>query len=215
LLAFGDTGVGMDDETRSRIFEPFFTTKEPGKGTGLGLSTVYGIVKQSGGAIWVENGSTGGAQFNICLPRVDAPADEEVARGPAVPQQRGSETVLLVEDEPSVRMMVRRILQEEGYDVIEASEGLEALEIASRRGQSIRLLLTDIVMPHMGGSELAERLAPIHPEMKVVYMTGYTEQAMPDAPFLHKPFTPKGLLAKVRDVLDTPAARGQAAVSGS
>jgi PAS domain S-box-containing protein len=215
LLAFGDTGAGMDDETRSRIFEPFFTTKEPGTGTGLGLSTVYGIVKQSGGVIWVENGSQGGTQFNICLPRVDKPPDEDVVRASAVQQQHRGETILLVEDEPSVRTMVRRILQEEGYHVIEAREGLEAFEIASRAGQSIRLLLTDIVMPHMGGRELAERLVPVHPKMKVVYMTGYTEQAISDAPFLHKPFTSKGLLAKLREVLDTPAPRAQAAASGS
>ncbi len=215
LLAFGDTGVGMDEETRSRVFEPFFTTKEPGKGTGLGLSTVYGIVKQSGGVIWVESGAEGGTQFNICLPRVDEPADDGAAMAPAVGQQRGTETILLVEDEPSVRVMVRRILQGEGYDVLEACEGQEAFEIAARDGQSIRLLLTDIVMPRMGGRELAERLAPIHPEMKVVYMTGYTEQAISDAPFLHKPFTPKGLLSKLREVLDTPEARGQAAVSSS
>jgi CheY-like chemotaxis protein len=146
---------------------------------------------------------------------VEAHADEDAHRAPLVQSQGGGETVLLVEDEPSVRMMVRRILQAEGYHVLEAGEGLEAFEIASRTGQSIRLLLTDMVMPHMGGRELAERLTSVHPQMKVVYMTGYTEQAIADAPFLHKPFTPKGLLAKLREVLNTPVAHQQAAVNGS
>jgi CheY-like chemotaxis protein len=207
LLTVSDTGIGMDEETRLRVFEPFFTTKEIGKGTGLGLSTVYGIVKQSGGCIWVESGRMAGTSVHVCLPRVDQPADEVPSRLVTAREQGGSETVLLVEDEPSVRTMVRRILEDEGYTVIEAGEGYEAFEVASRQEQAIRLLLTDVVMPRMGGRELARRLAPVHPEMKVIYMTGYTDQAISDAPFLHKPFTSKSLLAKLREVLDSTSVR--------
>jgi CheY-like chemotaxis protein len=191
LLTVSDTGIGMDDETKSRVFEPFFTTKEPGRGTGLGLSTVYGIVKQSGGCIWVESSRMAGTAVHVCLPRVDQPPDEEPLRLVSSREQGGSETVLLVEDEPSVRTMVRRILEDEGYIVIEAGEGYEAFEVASRQEHAIRLLLTDVVMPRMGGRELAERLAPAHPEMKVIYMTGYTDQAISDAPFLTSRSRPK------------------------
>jgi PAS domain S-box-containing protein len=207
MLTVSDTGIGMDEETRLRVFEPFFTTKELGKGTGLGLSTVYGIVRQSGGCIWVESSHMAGTSIHICLPRVDQPPDEEPLQLAGAREHSGSETVLLVEDEPAVRTMVRRILEDEGYTVIEAAEGREAFEIASRREHAIGLLLTDVVMPRMGGRELAQRLASVHPAMKVIYMTGYTDQAISDAPFLHKPFTSRSLLTKLREVLDSsPAA---------
>ncbi len=206
LLAISDAGCGMDVETQSRIFEPFFTTKE--KGTGLGLSTVYGIVKQSGGNISVSSKPNHGTTFKIYLPRA---GDEGKTAKPTVSPAadlKGSETVLLVEDEPSVRSLVRSVLQSKGYTVLEASRGDEAVEISQQHSGPIHLLLTDVVMLGMSGRELAERLESIHPEAKVLFMSGYTDDAIlrhgvlgAGTAFLQKPFTPETLAAKVRNTL--------------
>ena len=209
MLAVSDTGCGMNAETQARIFEPFFTTKEPGKGTGLGLSTVYGIVKQSDGNIWVYSEPGRGSTFKIYLPRIEE-AVETVEPG-AVPTRtfRGSETILLVEDEDSVRRLARSILQANGYTVLEAHHGKEAILLSGRHEGPIHLMITDIVMPEMSGRELAERLKPSRPDMKVLFMSGYTDKAIvhhgeldPGTEFLQKPFTPDALLRKVREGLD-------------
>ena len=212
VLAITDTGCGMDEATRSRIFEPFFTTKEVGKGTGLGLSTVYGIVKQSGGYVWVYSEVGRGTTFKIYLPRVESPA-EELKPGPdEIELRAGTETVLLVEDEETVRDMTREILLESGYRVLEAKHGQEALLVAGQYPGVIHLMLSDVVMPQMSGRELAEQLTPLRKEMKVLYMSGYTDDAIVhhgvlDAgmAFIEKPFTPNGLARKVRETLNTVA----------
>lgn len=205
-LTVRDTGCGMDAEIRSHIFEPFFTTKEKGKGTGLGLSMVYGVVKQSGGYIWVESEPGQGACFTLYFPRVEAelPAKKNVS---VVGRAIAPETILLVEDEDSVRELVRRVLEAKGYKVLEARRGEQALEAAEKHPDPIRLLLTDVVMPHMNGQELARRLAPSHPEAKVIFMSGYIgstaqgKELESDGAFLHKPFTSDALARKVREVL--------------
>jgi len=203
-----DTGIGMDEETRRRIFEPFFTTKPPGKGTGLGLSTVYGIVQQSGGQIYVESSPKEGATFRIFLPKVDRPVEalvlaERAARG------RGSETVLLVEDEDAVRRLIQRVLEGDGYHVLDAESPAEALQLCQQYPEPIDLMLTDVVMPLMSGRELASRTATLRPEMRVLYVSGYMEDVVadhgvlePDIDFLGKPFAPEELTRKVREVLD-------------
>jgi nitrogen-specific signal transduction histidine kinase/ActR/RegA family two-component response regulator len=220
MLEVTDTGVGMDEETRSRLFEPFFTTKEQGKGTGLGLSTVYGTVRQSGGHIAVESAPGRGSTFTVCLPRVAAaappPEPRPVPAGPA-PRTRAEtrltpgrgETVLLVEDAQRVRAVVREILEMSGYVVLEARHGAEALEVSRAHPGVIHLLVTDVVMPQMSGRELAQRLATLRPELKVLYMSGYTDDAIvrhgvlaAGIAFLSKPFTPDALALKVREVLD-------------
>lgn len=210
LMAMSDTGVGMDQETLSHIFEPFFTTKEKGKGTGLGLSTVYGIVKQSGGNIWVYSEPGKGTTFKIYLPRVEQEADpiEIKPRPDEVPT--GSETILLVEDDAAVRHLAREILQMSGYTVLEASSGVEALHIIESYGGQIDLMLTDVVMPQMSGPELVAQAASRRPQMKVLYMSGYSENIIahhgivdPGIHFLPKPFTPEALALKVREVLDS------------
>ena len=221
MLEVSDTGAGMDEETRSHLFEPFFTTKEQGKGTGLGLSTVYGIVKQSGGHISVESAVGRGSTFHIYLPRVavSAPAAApeprpapEAARG-AAPSERlapgHGETILLVEDAQRVRAVVREILEMSGYTVLEARHGAEAVEVANRHAGPIHLLVTDVVMPQMSGRELAQRLATLRPDLKVLYMSGYTDDAIvrhgvlaSGIAFLSKPFTPDALALKVRELLD-------------
>jgi PAS domain S-box-containing protein len=211
MLAVTDTGCGMDEELQSHIFEPFFTTKERHKGTGLGLSTVFGIVKQSKGGISVSSKPGKGTTFKIYLPRVlDVPAATEPAPGPA-PSLVGTETVLLVEDEPSIRKAVRQALQRSGYRILEAPNPGEALLISEQHTGFIHLMLTDVVMPRMSGPHLVERLEPWHPEMKVLYMSGHSEKHIlegdilpPGAAFLRKPFAIKGLLEQVRRVLDTP-----------
>ncbi len=208
-LIVRDTGHGMDEDTQSHVFEPFFTTKEKGKGTGLGLSTVYGIVKQSGGCIEVESKPGRGATFKIFFPRVEAVTTEAESIAVGGDSVRGRETVLLVEDEPGVRRLVNETLRLHGYTVLEARHGIEALLTGAKHAGPIHLLLTDVVMPQMSGPEVAEKLATVRPEVKVLYMSGY-----PDHPafskggidtehsFLQKPFTPTTLAQKVREVLD-------------
>jgi PAS domain S-box-containing protein len=292
MLEVSDTGVGMDSDTKSHIFEPFFTTKDQGKGTGLGLSTVYGIVNQSGGHVWVESEPGRGTTFRVYLPRIEAAAEASVAPSPARPEIAGStpirrredvvaaqsqwedtpvaavpapaaapaaapaparrredlaapppveipvaasarasvevpvpeivddgpktargETILLVEDAQRVRAVVREILEMNGYSVLEARHGAEAIEISSRHQGPIHLMVTDVVMPQMSGRELAQRLAPLRPDMRVLYMSGYTDDAIvrhgvlgAGMAFLSKPFTPDALAVKVREVLDTARA---------
>ena len=209
MLAVSDTGAGMDQATQMRLFEPFFTTKGPGRGTGLGLATVYGIVKQSDGYITVESAPGRGARFGIYLPRIAVRAEPPDA--PAAPAETalGSETILLVEDETGLRDLAREVLQQEGYRVLEARHGPDAFLVAEAHEGPIHLLTTDVVMPHMSGRELAERLAALHPEMAVLYMSGHTDDAIvqhgalaPGTAFLPKPFTPDALLQRVRQVLD-------------
>jgi hypothetical protein len=208
MLAVSDTGQGMDEGTRARIFEPFFTTKEQGKGSGLGLATVYGIVQQSGGAIWVYSEPGRGTSFKVYLPTTDAavPARPVVASTDSA--RKGWETVLLVEDEDAVRALAREVLRRNGYVVLEARHGLDALRLAERHTDPIQLLVTDVVMPHMSGRELADRLAEVRPNMRVLFMSGYTDHAAmhrhltPGAAFLQKPFTPETFARKVRSMLD-------------
>jgi len=209
-LSVSDTGVGIPMEVKEKVFEPFFTTKEKGKGTGLGLSTVYGIVKQSGGNIWVYSEPGYGTTFKIYLPRVEEDLDTLHGRDETDSLPRGSETVLLVEDEPSVRDLAHRLLNQQGYKVLEAANGKEALRVVLEHiGEKIHLLLTDVVMPRMGGKELADQLKILRPDIKVLYASGYTDNAIVHhgvlergTNFLQKPFSPKALSQKVREVLD-------------
>jgi len=211
MLAVSDNGCGMDAETQARIFEPFFTTKELGKGTGLGLSTVYGIVKQSGGNIGVYSEPGRGTTFRIYLPRIEEAA-EAVEPGKAREQlPRGSETILLVEDEAGVRTLAKTILQTQGYTVLDAAQGKDAFLLSGQHEGLIHLMVTDMVMPEMSGREVAERLKPLRPNMKVLFMSGFTDKAMvhheeldQGMAFLQKPFTPQTLARKVREVLDAP-----------
>jgi len=209
MLAVSDTGTGMDAKTQAHIFEPFFTTKEPGKGTGLGLATVYGIVKQSGGWIWVYSEVGQGTAFKIYLPKVEGLVPADRSSWPNTTPPRGVETILLVEDQDGIRDLARPFLENMGYKVLEASDGEAALQIAQQYKGEINLLLTDIVMPKMGGPELAQRLATLRPEMRVLYMSGYAEYATASADNLHhdefrlqKPFSMDALARKVREVLD-------------
>ena len=213
MLAVSDTGVGMDLETQAHVFEPFYTTKERGRGTGLGLSTVYGIVRQSEGHVWVYSSPGKGSTFKIYLPRVD----EEPAAGdpaPATPgTRRGSETVLLVEDEGVVRTLIRNTLQQHGYHVVEAENGNQALRLSERHRGPLHMLVTDVVMPGMSGRELAERLLNQRPGLRVLFISGYTDETIaqhgvlgPGMGFLQKPFTLLALALKVRETLDLPAA---------
>jgi CheY-like chemotaxis protein len=209
MLAASDTGVGMSEEVREHLFEPFFTTKDKGKGTGLGLSTVYGIVKQSRGNIWVYSEPGQGSTFKVYLPRV-----AETAPGAEKPKGEesleGSGTVLVVEDDEMVRNMTVKVLERYGYTVLCARGGEEAERVCRENGEEIRLMVTDVVMPMMSGRELAERLGRMQPGMKVLFMSGYTDDAIvhhgvldKGVAFIQKPFTPEGLARKVREVLGT------------
>jgi len=210
LLAVSDTGSGMDAAVQARVFEPFFTTKPKGQGTGLGLATVYGIVKQSGGYIWLYSELGRGTTFKVYLPRIDAPV-ESTRPAPVIPASlRGSEAILLVEDQEEVRKLVRRMLEGRGYRVLVAASGHEALRLAEQQAGAIHLLVTDVVMPGMSGREVALLLAPTHPTMKVLYLSGYTDESVvrhgilePGVAFLQKPFTAETLARKVREVLDS------------
>jgi two-component system cell cycle sensor histidine kinase/response regulator CckA len=210
-LAVSDTGCGMTPEVQARIFEPFFTTKGVGKGTGLGLATVYGIVQQSGGLVEVHSEVGTGTAFKIYLPRVE----EQITSGKSqelISAPRGTETILLVEDDESVRALSRRILQSSGFTVLEAGHGEEAIRVCERHQGHIHLLVSDVVMPGLGGRQLAERLLTLRPELKVLYLSGYTDDAVmrhgvleEQVHFLQKPFSTAALARKVREVLDAPS----------
>jgi PAS domain S-box-containing protein len=214
MLAVTDTGVGMNEETKARIFEPFFTTKVRGKGTGLGLATVYGIVQQTGGHIWPYSEPGQGTTMRVYLPRVDEPADPIEHPIEATPTAlRGTETILLVEDEAPVRSITRQLLQRNGYTVLEASDGQMALALVdgANHGTHVDLLLTDVIMPGMSGRELAAQLMTRRPALRVLFMSGYTDDAVvrhgmlePGLAYLEKPFRPPTLLRKVREVLQPP-----------
>ena len=207
MLAVSDTGVGMDTETRSRLFEPFFTTKAPGGGSGLGLATVYGAIKQADGYVTVYSQPNCGTIFEVYLPRVKEALEEPARKGSA----KGSETILLVDDEEGVRKLVFAVLKSHGYDVMEAANGVAALAAYEKNGHKVDMVLTDVVMPQMSGFELGKQLGERSPGLKILYMSGFrdnaTGAASGDAPraFLHKPFTPDVLLSKVREVLDNAA----------
>jgi len=208
LLAVSDTGTGMSAETQARIFEPFFTTKPQGKGTGLGLSTVYGVVKQSGGFIWVYSEVGRGTSFKIYLPRVDQPIERAGAVRVATEAPRGTETIVLAEDEKDVREVAREFLESGGYTVIEARDGTEALKRVEKHDGAIHLLVTDMVMPGMTGQELSAKLLQHRPEIRVLYMSGYSEKAATDSTFggsairlLTKPFSRWALLRAVHEIL--------------
>ena len=210
MLALSDTGIGMDEQTQARIFEPFFTTKGVGKGTGLGLATVYGIVKQSGGFIWVYSEPGRGTSFKVYLPRVDEPLEPVAAPVDKAEPRRGTETVLVVEDAASVRMVSRQVLERYGYLVLEAPDGETALRLAAKHRGPIHLLLTDVVMPGLSGRQLAEQLAQLRPDIKTLFASGYAANAIAHhgildsgIAYLPKPFTPETLARRVREVLDS------------
>ena len=217
MLAVSDTGIGMDAETRLQIFEPFFTTKAEGEGTGLGLATVYGIVKQSGGYIWVYSEPGRGTTFKVYLPRVDEAPQAVRAATPAAAPPRGHETILLVEDAEALREVIRETLEERGYTLLVAAEGEEALDLARQHQEPIELLLTDVVMPKLGGADLAKRLKALRPGIRVLHMSGYTNGAISQGgvlaegvALLEKPFTSDKLARVVREVLDRPPESGGA-----
>jgi len=208
MLSVTDTGAGMDEETKSHIFEPFFTTKGPGKGTGLGLATVYGIVRQTGGGISVESEVGKGSTFRIYLPQVSAPVDFARTSPAPVEKSDNFETVMVVEDEDIVRELVCDVLEDQGYNVICACDGVEALNMAAEFDGTIHLLVTDVIMPHMNGPELAAKLSSLRPDMKVLYVSGYSDNDIghhgvldPRFELLQKPFTPQTLARKIRDVI--------------
>ena len=208
LIEVSDTGAGMDEGTVARIFEPFFTTKERGKGTGLGLATVYGIVRQSDGQISVTSAPGTGTTFRIHLPRVDAPVEKSRVGRPVTAPAAGTETILVAEDEQIVRALIRKVLEQAGYTVLLGDGGTEALQLAERHGGPIHLLVTDVVMPGMNGRELARRLLERRPDTKVLFLSGYAEDAVerhgvlePGTAFMQKPFSPSALANRVREVL--------------
>ena len=210
MLAVSDTGSGMDKETQEHIFEPFFTTKEVGKGTGLGLSTIYGIVKQNNGFIWVYSEPGQGSAFKVYLPKVRGDAELDEKEQTPVDDLSGSGTVLIVEDDDGLRKLAQAVLQQHGYRVLDAENGEDALRVSKEHEGPIHLLLTDVIMPKMGGKKLAERLQPLYPRMKVIYMSGYTDNTIirhgvlaPKLNFIQKPFTPEGLARKVRKAIES------------
>lgn len=209
MLSVLDSGHGMDEETRAHIFEPFFTTKEQGKGTGLGLALVYGAVKQSGGDIAVSSAVGQGTSIRVYLPRSSGAAAPDVRERPDTDRGEGTETVLLVEDEDEVRRLVTELIEQRGYTVLAAANAHEAIDICNSYHGPIELLLTDIIMPGMNGTELAEKVAWIRPDMKVLLMSGYTEDeipgGLPRTAFLRKPFTPAVLTRTIREVIETQA----------
>jgi two-component system, cell cycle sensor histidine kinase and response regulator CckA len=210
LIAVTDTGIGMDAETQAHAFEPFFTTKDQGKGTGLGLATAFGIIRQSGGTVWAVSSPGQGSSFKVCLPRVRSVV---LSRTPPRDAFSGTETILLVEDEPQVRAVARGILQKYGYQVLEAKSVAEATKLCQEHSGAIDLLLSDVVTPDLSGPELAECLLPLRPEMKVLCMSGYAEETMArrsvsasQVAYFQKPITPETLARKVREVLDAGSA---------
>jgi PAS domain S-box-containing protein len=209
MLTVSDSGIGMDAATQARIFEPFFTTKSQGRGTGLGLATVYGVVKQSGGYVWVYSEVGHGTTFKVYLPMVQAPMEKKAPEKIASGHEPGTETILFVEDEQSVRELVCEYLKARGYHVLEAADGVQALEIAAAHKGKIQLLITDVVMPKVSGREVAARLAPTRPDLKVLYISGYTDDSVfrhgvleGGMAFLQKPFNLKALATKVREILE-------------
>jgi CheY-like chemotaxis protein len=216
LVSVSDTGKGMSGEVLASAFEPFFTTKEVGKGTGLGLAMSLGVIEQHGGHIWAESELGMGTTVNFCLPIARVAKLEPVGREPIVPALGGSETILVVEDEDAVRTFTARVLRQYGYTVFEAATGEEALTLAGRRNGSIDLLICDVIMPGAGGVQTAERLTALCPELRVLFMSGYTRSAMDQLGWLKegvvllpKPFTPSELISHVREAMSTPSAVGR------
>jgi CheY-like chemotaxis protein len=210
MLAVTDTGTGMDAATRARIFEPFFTTKEAGKGTGLGLSTVYGIVKQSGGSIWVYSEMGHGTTFKVYLPVVVESSPANLQKNKSPKAVRGTETVLLTEDDDLVRALANRVLATFGYQVLEAATVGAAIALCEKHPERIHLLVTDVIMPEMNGRELSNHLTNLRPDMKILFMSGYTDKAIVHQQildekihFIQKPFAPQAFVKKVREVLDS------------
>jgi CheY-like chemotaxis protein len=215
VMNVSDTGCGMDDETKSRAFDPFFTTKAQGQGTGLGLATVYGIVKQNKGFIWIESERDAGTTVSVYLPRTDKPLGSRQATTALEGARGGSETILVVEDDEMVRKLARRILERAGYDVLEAPNGGAALSLVESCGPRLDLLLTDVIMPDMNGRELAKKILALRPATKVMYTSGYSDDAIahhgvlnPGVSLVEKPFSGAVLVSAVRDVLDGKAPGG-------
>jgi len=209
MLAISDTGAGMDADTKARIFEPFFTTKEAGRGTGLGLATVYGIVKQSGGYIWVYSEPGRGSTFKIYLPQTEEPLDEFLPESGAPTAARGTETVLLVEDDEALQKLTRECLEEAGYQVLAARDGPQALRVSRDYAGEIHLLLTDVVLPGISGPELAQQLRASRAGIRFLFVSGYADASLlqqgllnPSANLVQKPFRPLELAQKVREILN-------------